>query len=138
MTVKDSSTTSGDLSKANQGLRRRVSELERLVSKQKACIREQRSHLREQWRSRGFTGQLSENGEIPEKVGSMFEARTEVRGEHQEVRMTSKQDLSKWEAEERWTSTIQRWEAKRKLAHITEGYKPVLKDNPDFISKHEI
>ncbi|GAA6218800.1 coiled-coil domain-containing protein 150 isoform X1 [Lates japonicus] len=111
MTVKDSSTTSGDLSKANQGLRRRVSELERLVSKQKACIREQRSHLREQWRSRGFTGQLSENGE--------------VRGEHQEVRMTSKQDLSKWEAEERWTSTIQRWEAKRKLAHITEGYKPV-------------
>ncbi|XP_018539559.1 coiled-coil domain-containing protein 150 isoform X2 [Lates calcarifer] len=131
MTVKDSSTRSGDLSKANQGLRRRVSELERLVSKQKACIREQRSHLREQWRSRGLQDNSQKmepfllSSETPEKVGSMFEARTEVRGEHQEVRTTSKQDLSKWEAEERWTSTIQRWEAKRELAHITEGYKPV-------------
>ena len=48
MTVNDSSTRSGDLSKANQGLHQCVSELQA----QKACIREQRSQLRQQEQSR--------------------------------------------------------------------------------------
>lgn len=53
MTVKDSSAGSGDLSKANRELHRRVSELEWQVSKQKACIREQRRQQRQQQKSRG-------------------------------------------------------------------------------------
>ncbi|KAI3354493.1 hypothetical protein L3Q82_019006 [Scortum barcoo] len=46
MTVKDSSTGSGDLSKANQQLSWRVSELERQVCKQKAYIRQLRQRRR--------------------------------------------------------------------------------------------
>ncbi|XP_037630185.1 coiled-coil domain-containing protein 150 isoform X2 [Sebastes umbrosus] len=43
-----------------------------------------------------------------------------------EVRMDCQQVLRKREAEwERWTSTIRRWEAKRELAHIAGGSKPV-------------
>uniref|UniRef100_A0A8C9X1S9 Coiled-coil domain containing 150 n=1 Tax=Sander lucioperca TaxID=283035 RepID=A0A8C9X1S9_SANLU len=84
MTVKDSSNGSSHLSRANQELRRRVSELEWLVSKQKACIRQQQDN--------------SQKVEV----------------------------LRKREAEwERWTSTIQRWEDKRELAHIAAGSKPV-------------
>lgn len=59
MTVKDSSSGSGDLSKANRELRQRASELECLVSKQKACIKEQRSQLRQQQKS----GSLQDNSQ---------------------------------------------------------------------------
>lgn len=50
--MKDSSNRSGDLSKADQELRQRASELEWQVSRQEACIREQRIRLSQQQRSR--------------------------------------------------------------------------------------
>ncbi|KAL7400677.1 hypothetical protein ABVT39_015965 [Epinephelus coioides] len=96
-TVKASAAGSGDLSKANQELHQRVSELERLVSKQKACIREHRSRLRQQHKSRDLQDNCQED---------------EVLHKHE----------AEWE---RWTSTIQRWEAKRELAHIAGGSAPV-------------
>eukprot|EP00064_Thunnus_orientalis_P010430 superscaffoldBa00001420_g10456 len=67
MSVKDSASGSGDLSKANRELRRRMCELEQLVSKQKACIKEQRSQLRQQQDS----GNLQDNSQ---KVESLEES----------------------------------------------------------------
>ncbi|XP_042269422.1 coiled-coil domain-containing protein 150 [Thunnus maccoyii] len=64
MTVKDSASGSGDLSKANRELRRRMCELEQLVSKQKACIKEQRSQLRQQQDS----GNLQDNSQKVEQL----------------------------------------------------------------------
>ncbi|AWO98523.1 putative coiled-coil domain-containing protein 150-like [Scophthalmus maximus] len=95
MTVKDSSRSSGDLSK---GLHRRVSELERLASTQRVRIREQRSQRRQEQQSR----ELHQDN-------------------CQKVEVSGKREVE-WE---RWTSTIQRWEAKRQLAHVTEGLNPV-------------
>ncbi|XP_053176768.1 coiled-coil domain-containing protein 150 isoform X2 [Scomber japonicus] len=69
VTVKDSSSRSGDLSEANQDLRRRASELERLVSKQKACIKEQKSQLRQQQKS----GNLQDHCEKVEQLFSFHE-----------------------------------------------------------------
>ncbi|XP_071327921.1 coiled-coil domain-containing protein 150-like isoform X3 [Trachinotus anak] len=84
MTVKDSSARSGDLSKANEGLHQRVSELEKLVSKQRACIREQRSQLRQRQQSRDLQDERLEksirNQDENEKTDS----------ENQEVRMDPK------------------------------------------------
>ncbi|XP_032362987.1 coiled-coil domain-containing protein 150 [Etheostoma spectabile] len=119
MTVKDSSSGSSHLSRANQELRRRVSELEWLVSKQKACIREQRSQLRQQQDN----SQKVERFE--ERMWNLHE-KEQADSKPHKVRLDSQQVLRKREAEwERWTSTIQRWEAKRELAHITAGSKPV-------------
>ncbi|XP_035478254.2 coiled-coil domain-containing protein 150 isoform X2 [Scophthalmus maximus] len=95
MTVKDSSRSSGDLSK---GLHRRVSELERLASTQRVRIWEQRSQRRQEQQSR----ELHQDN-------------------CQKVEVSGKREVE-WE---RWTSTIQRWEAKRQLAHVTEGLNPV-------------
>ncbi|XP_035478261.2 coiled-coil domain-containing protein 150 isoform X7 [Scophthalmus maximus] len=94
MTVKDSSRSSGDLSK---GLHRRVSELERLASTQRVRIWEQRSQRRQEQQSR----ELHQDN-------------------CQKVEVSGKREVE-WE---RWTSTIQRWEAKRQLAHVTEGLNP--------------
>ncbi|XP_049432864.1 coiled-coil domain-containing protein 150 isoform X2 [Epinephelus fuscoguttatus] len=124
-TVKASAARSGDLSKANQELHQRVSELERLVSKQKACIREHRSRLRQQHMSRDLQDNCQEDERFEERTRNLHE---EEQADHkpQEVRMDSQQVLHKREAEwERWTSTIQRWEAKRELAHIAGGSTPV-------------
>ncbi|XP_049922957.1 coiled-coil domain-containing protein 150 [Epinephelus moara] len=124
-TVKASAAGSGDLSKANQELHQRVSELERLVSKQKACIREHRSRLRQQHMSRDLQDNCQEDERFEERTRNLHE---EEQADHkpQEVRMDSQQVLHKREAEwERWTSTIQRWEAKRELAHIAGGSAPV-------------
>ncbi|XP_067450087.1 coiled-coil domain-containing protein 150 isoform X2 [Thunnus thynnus] len=121
MTVKDSASGSGDLSKANRELRRRMCELEQLVSKQKACIKEQRSQLRQQQDS----GNLQDNSQ---KVESLEESTRDLPEKEstdrtlQDIRVNSQQVLSKQDAElERWTSTIQRWEAKRELAHVVGG-----------------
>ncbi|TKS81446.1 Coiled-coil domain-containing protein 150 [Collichthys lucidus] len=121
MTVKDSSAGSGDLSKANQELHRRVSELEWQVSKQKACIREQRRQQRQQQKSRG-------SQESPQTVERFEENTRNEDDELQEgVRMDSQQISRKREDEcERWTSIIQRWEAKRDVAHVAGGSKPLL------------
>lgn len=54
MTVKDSSTRSGDQAKTNQELEQRVSELERLLSKHDACIRGHRNQLKQQQRNRSL------------------------------------------------------------------------------------
>ncbi|XP_033487394.2 coiled-coil domain-containing protein 150 [Epinephelus lanceolatus] len=124
-TVKASAAGSGDLSKANQELHQRVSELERLVSKQKACIREHRSRLRQQHKSRDLQDNCQEDERFEERTRNLHE---EEQADHkpQEVRMDSQQVLHKREAEwERWTSTIQRWEAKRELAHIAGRSAPV-------------
>ncbi|XP_035478257.2 coiled-coil domain-containing protein 150 isoform X5 [Scophthalmus maximus] len=96
MTVKDSSRSSGDLSK---GLHRRVSELERLASTQRVRIWEQRSQRRQEQQSR----ELHQDN-------------------CQKVEVSGKREVE-WE---RWTSTIQRWEAKRQLAHVTEGLNPFV------------
>ncbi|CAK6965444.1 coiled-coil domain-containing protein 150 isoform X2 [Scomber scombrus] len=69
VTVKDSSSRSGDLSEANRELRRRASELERLVSKQKACIKEQKSQLRQQQKN----GHLQDHCERVEQLYSFHE-----------------------------------------------------------------
>ncbi|XP_044209158.1 coiled-coil domain-containing protein 150 [Thunnus albacares] len=121
MTVKDSASGSGDLSKANRELRRRMCELEQLVSKQKACIKEQRSQLRQQQDS----GNLQDNSQ---KVESLEESTRDLPEKEstdrtlQDVRVDYQQVLSKQDTElERWTSTIQRWEAKRELAHVVGG-----------------
>ncbi|XP_035813543.1 coiled-coil domain-containing protein 150 isoform X1 [Amphiprion ocellaris] len=126
MTVKDSSTKSSELSKTNEDLHRRVSELERLVSKQKACIREQRSQLRQQQKSRDLQDSCQKvEQRLEERIRNLLE-KEQTDGKLPEVRMESEQVISKREAElERWTSTIQRWEAKRELAQIAGGYKPV-------------
>ncbi|XP_062274890.1 coiled-coil domain-containing protein 150 [Scomber scombrus] len=118
VTVKDSSSRSGDLSEANRELRRRASELERLVSKQKACIKEQKSQLRQQ----------QKNGHLQDHCERVQSLKESSRDQHekepadrklQDVKVDSKQVLNKREAEwERWTSTIQRWEDKRELAHV--------------------
>ncbi|XP_044057824.1 coiled-coil domain-containing protein 150 isoform X2 [Siniperca chuatsi] len=122
MTVKDSSTGSGDLSKANQELRQQVSELEWQVSKQKACIREQRNQLRQKSRDLQDNSQKAERFE--ERIRNPHE-KAQADSKLQQVRLDSQQVLRKREAEwERWTSTIQRWEAKRELAHIAGGSKP--------------
>ncbi|XP_035478256.2 coiled-coil domain-containing protein 150 isoform X4 [Scophthalmus maximus] len=101
MTVKDSSRSSGDLSK---GLHRRVSELERLASTQRVRIWEQRSQRRQEQQSR----ELHQDN-------------------CQKVEVSGKREVE-WE---RWTSTIQRWEAKRQLAHVTEGLNPIY---PNWIT----
>ncbi|CAK6965443.1 coiled-coil domain-containing protein 150 isoform X1 [Scomber scombrus] len=116
VTVKDSSSRSGDLSEANRELRRRASELERLVSKQKACIKEQKSQLRQQQKN----GHLQDHCERRLKESSRDQHEKEPADRKlQDVKVDSKQVLNKREAEwERWTSTIQRWEDKRELAHV--------------------
>ncbi|XP_047449693.1 coiled-coil domain-containing protein 150 [Mugil cephalus] len=123
LTVKDSSTKSDDLSKTNQVLLRRVSELERQVSKQKACIREQRSQLRQQQRSRDSRDHSQKVKALGERNGDLHE-KEQADQELKEVRVESERQLtSKREAEwERWTSTIQRWEDKR------EGWLASLED----------
>ncbi|XP_051254325.1 coiled-coil domain-containing protein 150 isoform X4 [Dicentrarchus labrax] len=114
MTVKDSSTGSGDLSKANQELRQQVSELEQQVSKQKARIREER---RQRQKSR-------DSQDNSQKVESIKNIEEQEDSKLPQDGMDSQQVLRKREAEwERWTSTIQRWEAKRELAHIAGGSK---------------
>ncbi|XP_035536641.1 coiled-coil domain-containing protein 150 isoform X2 [Morone saxatilis] len=114
MTVKDSSTGSGDLSKANQELRQRVSELEQQVSKQQARIREER-------RQRQKSRDSQDNSQKVERIKNIEEQED---SKLQQDGMDSQQVLCKREAEwERWTSTIQRWEAKRELAHIAGGSK---------------
>ncbi|XP_069546704.1 coiled-coil domain-containing protein 150 [Brachyistius frenatus] len=124
MTVKDSSTKSSDVSKTNQELHRRVCELERLVSRQKACIREQRSQLKRQQESRELQDGSRRVQRLEERTGSPHEKEHVDR--KLQVRVDSEQVLSKREAErERWTSTIQRWEAKRELARSAGGDQPV-------------
>ncbi|XP_026219923.1 coiled-coil domain-containing protein 150 isoform X2 [Anabas testudineus] len=111
MTVKDSSTRSGDQAKTNQELEQRVSELERLLSKHDACIRGHRNQLKQLQRNRS----LQENFEKAEREEDEKE---QMDRNIQEIRMNPKQVLSKWETEmERWTSTIQRWETKRTGSH---------------------
>ncbi|TMS06990.1 Coiled-coil domain-containing protein 150 [Larimichthys crocea] len=124
MTVKDSSAGSGDLSKANRELHRRVSELEWQVSKQKACIREQRRQQRQQQKSRGSQESPQTVERFEENIRNVQEKEDDELQE--EVRMDSQQISRKREDEcERWTSIIQRWEAKRDVAHVAGGSKPV-------------
>ncbi|XP_076592073.1 coiled-coil domain-containing protein 150 [Chaetodon auriga] len=118
---EDSSVGSADLSKNNQELCQRVSELEWQVSKQKACIREQRRPLRQQ-KSRDFQDNSQKVERFEESIKNL---QNKEDSKLQVARMGSQQVSHKQEAEwERWTSTIQRWEAKRELAHIAGGSKP--------------
>ncbi|XP_070827304.1 coiled-coil domain-containing protein 150 [Chaetodon trifascialis] len=120
-TNKDSSVRSADLSKNNQELCQRVSGLEWQVSKQKACIREQRRPLRQQ-KSRDFQDNSQKVERFEESIKNL---QNKEDSKLQVARMGSQQVSHKQEAEwERWTSTIQRWEAKRELAHIAGGSKP--------------
>ncbi|XP_041796637.1 coiled-coil domain-containing protein 150 [Chelmon rostratus] len=122
ITIQDSPIGSGDLSKTNQELRQRVSELEWQVSKQKACIREQRRQLRQQQKSRDLQDKPQVAERFEERIRNL---QNKEDRKLQAVRMDSQQVLHKQEAEwDRWTSTIQCWEAKRRLAHIAGGSKP--------------
>ncbi|XP_008300553.1 coiled-coil domain-containing protein 150-like [Stegastes partitus] len=113
-TVQDSSTRSSELSKTNQDLHRRVSELQQLVSKQKAGIREQRS-------THGQDSSQKVEQRSEEKMGNLPE-QEQSDGELLVVGLLPEQVTSKRQAElERWTSTIERWEAKRELAHTAGG-----------------
>ncbi|KAM7399759.1 hypothetical protein PAMP_019004 [Pampus punctatissimus] len=120
MTVKDSSG-SGDLSKANRELCRRVSELERLVSKQKACIKEQRSQLRQQQKSGHLQDTCQRVERLEESTRDLHEKEPADR-KLQDIKVDSQQVLNKQEAEwARWTSTIKHWDAKREMAHVAGG-----------------
>ncbi|KAM7413644.1 hypothetical protein PAMA_020840 [Pampus argenteus] len=117
MTVKDSSG-SGDLSKANRELRRRVSELERLVSKQKACIKEQRS----QQQKSGYLQDTCQRVERLEESTRDLHEKEPADRKLQDIKMDSQQVLSKQEAEwARWTSTIKHWDSKKEMAHVAGG-----------------